>query len=183
MVLLRPKRHLVEIRLPTLTTYRILEPETVQITLPGETLRSGSEIEIWPSLVIRPSPASPHVLLSFSSADCTGSDVNQVCTGSSHVAESQLSALLETKLMIVATKHKWDEYVMQRVSWLNLTASLTRGLGLHSDSEKTRPRIHTTLCADLHQLMRRTPFSGVVRITSPSSQRGEQFNEENSLLY
>ena len=92
MVLLRPKRHLVEIRLPTLTTYRILEPETVQITLPGETLRSGSEIEIWPSLVIRPSPASPHVLLSFSSADCTGSDVNQVCTGSSHVAESQLSA-------------------------------------------------------------------------------------------
>jgi hypothetical protein len=30
-------------------------------------------------------------------------------------SESQLSALLNTKLMVVATKHKWDEYVMQRV--------------------------------------------------------------------
>eukprot|EP00964_Phaeocystis_antarctica_P049150 scaffold28468_cov66-Phaeocystis_antarctica.AAC.1 len=92
MVLRRPKRHLVEIRLPTLSAYRILEPETVQITLPGATLRSGGEIQIWPSLVIRPSPASPHVLLSFSAADCTGANVDRVCTGASHVVESQLSA-------------------------------------------------------------------------------------------
>ena len=43
-------------------------------------LRSGSEIALWPPLVIRSSPASPHVLLSFSSADCTGSGSEEVCT-------------------------------------------------------------------------------------------------------
>ena len=75
-----PDPHQVEIRLPALPTYRILEPETVQITLPGATLRSGSEIALWPPLVIRSSPASPHVLLSFSSADCTGSGSEEVCT-------------------------------------------------------------------------------------------------------
>ena len=80
MVLHRPKRHLVEIRLPALPTYRILEPETVQITLPGATLRSGSEIALWPPLIIRSSPASPHLLLSFSSADCTGSGSEEVGT-------------------------------------------------------------------------------------------------------